>query len=85
MLEAGRDFWVCLAQPLLQQGHQVQGAQNHIQAASGDLQGGDTTAPGQTVPVLCHLYSTELLSDVQRELPVCQLVPIASCSGAGHH
>lgn len=85
MLEAGWYLRVHLAQPFFQQGHQVQGAQDHVQAVSGDLQGGDTTAPEQPVPVLCHLHSTELLPDVQRELPVCQLVPITSCPGAGHH
>lgn len=35
------------------------GAQSHIQAVSEDLQGGDSTASGQPVPVLRHLYITE--------------------------
>ena len=45
MAEVGRDLWVHLAQPLLQQGHPEQGAQAHVQAVLEDLQGGDSTAP----------------------------------------
>lgn len=40
---------------------------------------------GKTVWVLCHLHSAEGLPDAQSELPVFQSVPIASCSGTGHH
>lgn len=34
-------------------------AQDHIQAALEDLQGGESTAHGQPAPVLCHPHSTE--------------------------
>ena len=37
--EAGRELWTY--QPLLQQHHPEQGAQAHVQVASGELQGGD--------------------------------------------
>jgi len=47
----------------LQQGHPEQGAQGHVQAAAGDPQGGDPTASGQPVPLLCHLHSTGVLPD----------------------
>jgi len=35
--------------------------------------------------VLCQPYSTEMLPGVQRELPMFQFMPVASCSGTGHH
>ena len=38
-----------------------------------DLQGGDFTASEHPVPVLHHLHDREVLSDVQREIPVCSL------------
>jgi len=43
MDEVGRALWVHLAQPLLQQGHSEQDAQDHIQESSEDLQRGDYT------------------------------------------
>lgn len=43
MAEVGRDLWVHLLQPPLQQGHPDQSAQDHVQVAFGDLQGGDST------------------------------------------
>jgi len=49
------------AHPLLQQHYPEQGAEAHIQVASGDPQGGDPTAFGQPVPGLHHLHSTEAL------------------------
>lgn len=45
------------AQPLPQQGRAEQGAQAHVQAALGALQGGDSTASGQPGPGLCHPHS----------------------------
>jgi len=51
----------------------------------GDLQGEDPTTPGQPVPVLHYLQSTEVLPGVWREPPVFQFVPTASCPGIGHH
>jgi len=81
MVEAGRDLWVHLADPLLKQGHAEQGAQDHIQAAFGDLQGEDPTASGQSVPGLCHLHSMEMFPSAPMEPAVFQFVPTASCPG----
>ena len=55
--------------------------QDHVQVAFEDLQGGDSAASGQPVP----LHSKNVLSDVQRESLVFQFVPIASCPGIVHH
>ena len=44
VVKVGRDLWVHVAQPLLQQGHPEHGAQGRVQAALEDLQGGDPTA-----------------------------------------
>ena len=41
--------------------------------------------PGQPVPVLHHLHSTEVLPVVQMEPPVFQFVPTASHPGTEHH
>ena len=54
MAEAGRTVWVHLVQPLLQQGHPEQAAQDRVQAASEDLQGGRPHSV--SVPVLRHLH-----------------------------
>jgi len=63
MAEVSGKVWAHLLWPLLQQGHPEQGAQGHVQAAAGDPQGGDPTASGQPVPLLCHLHSTGVLPD----------------------
>ena len=68
-----------------QQGHPEQGAQTHVQAASGDLHGGDPTASGQPVPVLHHLRSTEVLPAVQRDPLVPQFGLTASFAATVHH
>ena len=47
--------------PLFQQEHPEQSTQAHFKAAFEDLQGGDLTASGQLVAVLCHLHSTAAL------------------------
>ena len=39
---------------------------------------------GQSVPVIYHPHSTELIPDVQAESSVFQFVPTPSCSGTGH-
>lgn len=62
------------AQPLLGQGHPEQISSNP--GIGGDLHGGDATAPGQPVPVLCHPHSTSLLPAVEMESPMFQLVPL---------
>ena len=73
MAEVGRALWVPQAQPLFQQGHSEQGAQGHIPVAVGDPQGGDPTASGQPVLLLCHLYSTGVLLAFRESshVPVC--------------
>jgi len=85
MAEAGRDLWVPLGQPLLQQCHPEQGAQAHGQATSGDPQGGDPTASGQSVPLLHHTHSTKVLPHVLRKHSVDRFVPFASHPLTGHH
>jgi len=83
MAEVGRDLWVHQAQLLFRQAHPEQGAQDHVQVAFGDVQGGDPTASGQPMPMLCLLHSTEVLPDVQGENPVLQLLPTTSCPTLG--
>ena len=75
MDEGDRALWVSQAQPLLQQGHSEQGAQGYIQAAAGDPQGGNPTASGQPVLLLCHLHSTGVLLVSGGS----SCVPMASC------
>jgi len=57
MAEVGRDCWGHLIQPLLKQGHPEQCAQVYVQADFEDLQGGDSAASGQLMPVLSHPHS----------------------------
>ena len=61
MADEGRDLWAHLLQFLHKQGHTQQGTQAHIQAAFEDLQGGDSTASGQLVPVFSCSRSAEVL------------------------
>lgn len=56
-----------------------------VQVSFGDLQGEDSTACGQPVPMLGHLHSQKAFSDIRREPPVFQFVPPASCPLTGHH
>lgn len=78
MVDVGRDLWVNVLQPLLQQGHPEQGAQDHIHVASGDLQGFISTASLQPFPVVWHLHNTEVLPDLHGEPLVFYSVPTAS-------
>lgn len=57
-----------MAQPLPKQGHSQQGVQGHLQVASKDLQGEDSTATGQPVPLFTYPHSTEVLQGVQGKL-----------------
>ena len=55
MTEVGRKIWVPLAQLLLQHGHPEHSEQTHHgQAASEGLQGGDSTAAEQPLPMFQH-------------------------------
>lgn len=84
MAAGGRDLWVYLAQPLLQQGHPEQGVQAHTQVVAEGLQWGDSTASRQPVPVLWHPHSTEVLLVFWGHL-LFQFMPIASCPQTRHH
>lgn len=53
MAEAGRALWLHLAQPLLQQKHPEQCAQDHMQVAVEDIQGRD---PMGSLGSLCQRY-----------------------------
>lgn len=74
LAEVGRALWIHLAQALLKQRHPEQGALAHNQESSENLQGRESTASEQSVPVLQHLHSIEVLPGVQRESPVFQFV-----------
>lgn len=39
----------------------------------------------KSLPVFGELHSERVFLDVQRELPVFQCVPVASCPVTGHH
>lgn len=57
-----------------------------VQSAFEDLQGGKLhNLSGKPVSVFHHPHSIEVLLDVQKEPPVFQFVPIASCPGTEHH
>jgi len=64
--------WVHTSQSQLQHHHQEQGVQAHVQAAFGNLQGGDSTT---------SLGSTEVLIGGQEEPFVFQLMSIAPDPG----
>lgn len=86
MVEVGRNLWVHLVQPLLKHGHPKQPGQDHIQVTFVNLRGWSLhSLSGQSMPVLWHLYSTQVLSDVQTEPLVLQLVPAASFPVTGQH
>lgn len=78
-VEVGRDFWKSSGPTfLLKKGHLEQVAQDHVQVAFEDLQGGRLhNHSGQTVPVLCHSHSKEVLPEVQMTPPVFECVAIA--------
>lgn len=74
--EASTDLRAHLLPSLLQQGYQ-----GHVQPSFGDLEGENPTTPGQPVPGLHHLHSTEMLPNGQKEHPVLQFAPTISCPG----
>lgn len=81
MVEVGRDPW---GGPSPTQKPKA-AAQDHVQVAFEDLQGGRLhNHSGQTVPVLCHSHSKEVLPDLQTG-PVFQFVPTAPCPVTGQH
>lgn len=72
--------------PLLKQGQPEWVAQEHTHVAFEDLQGARLYHLSvQSVPVLCHLHSTEVLPDVHMGPPVLPFVLMASCPGTGRH
>lgn len=84
-VEVGRDFWKSSGPTfLLKKGHLEQVAQDHVQVAFEDLQGGRLLR-GQPVPELGHIYSEVVFPDVQRQPLVIQVVLIACCPGTGHN
>ena len=68
-----------------QQGHPEQGAQAHIQAASGDLQGGDLTASGQPVPLLRHCTAQKCFLVVRGNLLCFSLCPLPNTNKVCFH
>jgi len=87
MVGVGRDLCESSSPTvLLNQGHLQQAAQDFVQAGLEYLQRRRLHNPsGQTVPVLRHPQSEEILPHVQTELPLLQFVPIAPCPVTGHH
>jgi len=87
MTEVGKALWRSSA-PASQIEHGCLDpvAQDHVQTAFQYLQGERLhNLSGQPVPGLSHPRSKEVLPDVQRNLPVPQFVPTASCTVAKHH
>lgn len=85
MAEIGRDLWKSPGPIRSEARCPEQVAQAHVQVAYEDFQGGNYSLSGQTVPVLHHPHNREVLPHIQRQNPVFQFVPIASCSRTGHH
>jgi len=66
--------------PLPKQGHLQQAARDLVQAGLEYLQRGRLhNLPGQTVPVLRHPRSEEVLPHAQVEPAMLQFVPVAPC------
>jgi len=83
MVEVRRDIWVPLYHLLLQREHPEQDAQVHIHMAMEDLQGGDPTASGQPVPVLCHLHRRAVLLVFRGNLLCFSLCPLPPVPALG--
>lgn len=64
----GRNLWVHQDHSLLKQGLLSRVAQDHIQAVSEDLQGGDPSVSPSNVPMLHHPQLS--VSYFQTEFPV---------------
>ena len=85
IVEVGRDLWRSSGPTtLLKQGHLEQVVQDCVQTAFEYLQGLHHLS-GQPVPVLSLPHSEKVFSDAQREPPVFQFVPTASCPVTGRH
>lgn len=87
MVEAERDFQRSYGPtPLLRQGHLELIAQGHAQMAFEYPQEWRLhNIPGQRVPVFGHPHRKKVFPDTQREPPVFQCAPMASCPITGHH
>lgn len=85
MAELERDLWRSAGPtPLVKQAHLEPVAQDHLQMAFEYLQRWRLRhISGQAVPVLSHPHSEKVFTDVQREPPVSQFVPIASGPDTG--
>jgi len=83
----GRDLCGSSSPTLLpKQGHLQQAAQVLVQVGLEYLQRRRLhNLPGQSVPVLRHPQSEEILPHIQTQLPLLQFVPVASCPVTGHH
>jgi len=80
MVETGRHLsWPSCPRTLLRKSHPEQAAQDHVQMAFQYLQGRKHhSLYGQPVPLIRHHHIRKVFSDVQREPPVFQFVPVAS-------
>ena len=87
MVGVGRDLCGSSSPtPLLKQDHLEWAAQDRVQASLEYLQRRRIhSLPGQTVPVLRHSQSEEVLPHIQMKLPMLQFVPVALCPVARHH
>lgn len=85
MAEVGKTLWVHLAQPLLKAGGPPeQGALDHVQEAFENLQRKRIyILSWQPSPDVCHSHSKQF--PYIQELPVFQLVPVASYPITGNH
>ena len=87
MVGVERDLWGSSSPiPLPKQGDLQQAAQDVVQVGFEYLQRRRLhNLPGQSVPVLWHPLSKEVLPRVQLKRPMLQSVPVAPCPVAGHH
>ena len=81
-----RPLEIISSNPLLEQAHPEQGAQERIQVGFVESPSLETfNLPGQPVPPLWHPHRKEVFSHIEVELAVFQLVPVAPCPVIGHY
>ena len=88
MVEVGRDLWRSSGPTsLLKQGHLELVVQDQVQMINISRKGDSTTSLGSLCQCSWHCVCalSKVFRYVQREPPVLQFVPIASCPVTGHH
>lgn len=86
MVEFRRELWrPSDLTPLLKQEHLEQAAQDHVQMAIKDLQGGDYITSLDNLVKCSIILTVKCFLMLKRELPVFQSVPLVSCPVTEHH